>query len=538
MTKTIDGNKLQKQTTTNYDDQPYQSFPYLQSRLDLLQSNATLFGLKPAKAEKSRVLELGCADGLNIISQAAYYPNSEFIGIDFSKKQIETGNEHIKKLGLKNITLKALSIEDINEDFGKFDYIISHGVFSWVPPHIQEKIFSICSKNLNKEGVAYISYNVLPGWNMIKTIRDMMLYHSKDFNNDIEKVQQSRLLLEFIKDSLEKDNSPYSNMLRTEAEALAKHQDSYILHEHLEENNEPIYFSEFTKRAAKHNLTYLSDASLASMYVGNMPVKAVEKLSEIKDIVRSEQYMDFITNRRFRTSLICHNTDKINRKVDTSAIEQFSVTMDIVPGENFKEEMIHNNENVAFNLRKNSDVNVGSTSPELKAIFYTLSQNASYPMSIDNLVLKANKYFKDNRISSLKKEFLSNAVALLVKGFLEISLLERDGDKVDLSKPKISTFSRFLINDVNANWLTSIRHNIVKINNFDKMLAKYFDGKHTQEEIISKVIVDMNNTNLKLNKDGAEISDAAEVKQHIQEYLVKILDVLKIGGILETPSGL
>ena len=99
------------------------------------------------------------------------------VGIDLSKVQIDAGLANIKALGLKNIELKHCSITDIDESFGKFDYIICHGVFSWVPEFVREKILEISNKNLIENGIAYISYNTLPGWNMVRTIREMMAYH-------------------------------------------------------------------------------------------------------------------------------------------------------------------------------------------------------------------------------------------------------------------------------------------------------------------------------------------------------------------------
>ena len=138
--------------------------------------------MTPPKIETSRVLELGCASGGNLIPHAVNYPKGQYVGVDLSKTQIDSGLEQVKSLGLKNIELKCCSITDIDESFGKFDYIICHGVISWVPDFVRDKIFEISSKNLSKNGIAYISYNTLPGWNMVRSIRDMMLYHAKDLS--------------------------------------------------------------------------------------------------------------------------------------------------------------------------------------------------------------------------------------------------------------------------------------------------------------------------------------------------------------------
>ena len=43
-------------------------------------------------------------------------------------------------MGLKNVEIRHQSILDFPDTEGKFDYIIAHGFYSWVPAAVQEKI--------------------------------------------------------------------------------------------------------------------------------------------------------------------------------------------------------------------------------------------------------------------------------------------------------------------------------------------------------------------------------------------------------------
>ena len=147
----------------SYDSVPYPSFPFRQTHPDQLYTIGKLFGLDPVKTENCRVLELGCATGGNLIPMADQLPNSQFVGVDVSGVQINKGLETIKKVGLTNIELKQLSIDDLPSDIGKFDYIISHGVYSWVPDNIQNAILQASNELLAKDGIAYVSYNTYPG---------------------------------------------------------------------------------------------------------------------------------------------------------------------------------------------------------------------------------------------------------------------------------------------------------------------------------------------------------------------------------------
>ena len=96
-------------------------------------------------------------------------------------RQIEQGQRQVSALGLANIELRHYNIADVDASWGKFDYIISHGIYSWVPAPVRERLLAICRENLAPNGIAYVSYNTLPGWHMRGMIRDMMIYHAAGF---------------------------------------------------------------------------------------------------------------------------------------------------------------------------------------------------------------------------------------------------------------------------------------------------------------------------------------------------------------------
>ncbi len=164
-------------TLTNaYDQVPYirTSFPETHPRR--LQTVAAMHGLTSPPIEKCRVLELGCAGGWNLLPMAAQLPHATLLGIDLSARQIEEGRAALAAAGLNNIELRQMSILDVTEQFGTFDYIIAHGVYSWVPRDVREKVLSIFRHNLAANGVAYVSYNLYPGWYSQQWLRDAMCY--------------------------------------------------------------------------------------------------------------------------------------------------------------------------------------------------------------------------------------------------------------------------------------------------------------------------------------------------------------------------
>jgi 2-polyprenyl-3-methyl-5-hydroxy-6-metoxy-1,4-benzoquinol methylase len=79
---------------------------------------------------------------------------------------IETAKKFAEACGVQNLELRAANITDVTPEWGKFDYIITHGVFSWVPHDVAEKVLQICAEQLTPNGLAYNSFNTYPGWHM------------------------------------------------------------------------------------------------------------------------------------------------------------------------------------------------------------------------------------------------------------------------------------------------------------------------------------------------------------------------------------
>lgn len=510
---------MEKSKVNTYDETPYHSYPYAQSRPEYLRTMGKLFGMQPPAVETARVLELGCAEGGNLIPHAIHYPKAKFVGVDLSKVQVDAGLKNIEKFGLKNVELKHMSITDIDDKFGEFDYIICHGVISWVPDFVRDKILEVSSKNLSKNGIAYISYNTLPGWNMVRTIRDMMLYHTKDFTAPGDKVSQARLLLQFVNDSLEGADTPYAKFLKSEADLLSKQNDHYLRHDHLEDDNKQFYFEEFMKEASSKGLQYLADCSLSSMYLGNMPQNAVEKLSTVNDIVRTEQYMDFITNRRFRSTLLCKNDVKLNRNLDIAAVKDFALAMTVFVEKPLKDVDINNNDKMKFYFAQDKSSNMETDSPAMKAVLYTFAENPNNPLLYKDLIELSNKKLKNDAKAEIEQQILRNAMTLVVKGLLHLNLEPGNKDSLNLDKPKLSKIALHQVTNTANSWVTSNHHNTMGITVFDKVAGKYMDGKNSKAQIVEHLLKDVDNKVINVNIDEKPVTDPKKIKESVTAAL-------------------
>jgi methyltransferase-like protein/ubiquinone/menaquinone biosynthesis C-methylase UbiE len=277
-------------------------------------------------------LELGCCDGSNIIATGHCLPNAECWGVDLSAQQIADGQAVIEAIGLRNVTLKQLNILEVDEGFGRFDYIIAHGIFSWVSREVQDQILNICQRLLVQNGVAYVSYNTAPGWSMHKTFREMMRYHSRSLTDTGTRASHLKNLLKFLAESAANGETAYSQLLSQEANGLLKLPESFVFQEFLEEECQPEYFYQFVERARGVGLAYLADAFFPTMLVDNFPPLVAEGLRRFEgDLVHQEQLMDWLRNRHFRHTLLCHEGVSLNRSLSVGVLEHFYIASPLQP---------------------------------------------------------------------------------------------------------------------------------------------------------------------------------------------------------------
>lgn len=297
-----------EQVRSAYDAVPYDSHPFPQTAPGHLAAVAHVFGLDVPDVPSARVLEIGCSAGGNVIPFAAWHPQARVVGIDLSQVQIDQGRRRVQGLGLGNVELLQGDIASMDlAPLGQFDFIICHGVYSWVPENVQQAILSAFRRMLALQGVAFISYNVYPGWKAKEIVRDAMLLRGGGRGTPDEKLGYARGMIDFLEEVAPAD----SVLARALADFRAERshaRDDYLLHEHLETFNAPCYFLEFGRRADPHNLAYLADAQPQTMFAVNYGDKVGEPL--LKECGHSqvlvEQYLDFVVNRTFRQSLLVH----------------------------------------------------------------------------------------------------------------------------------------------------------------------------------------------------------------------------------------
>ena len=318
-------------TIESYDQIPYESFAIPETHPDALAPLARLLGIPAADPERCRVLELGAASGGNLIPMAVHLPASQFVGVELSAAQAGRGQALIRALGLTNIQLIHQDILDVDTEQARFDYILVHGVYSWVPEPVKEHILWLCGRLLAPQGIVYLSYNTLPGWRQRDMVRDMLLHQCRDAHAPTERLGRARELIERLHRALDGDTRPESEPLRRELAYLRTARASYLYHEYLEETNSPELFSQVMARAQRHGLAYLAETKLHSMFAATLGPAAEAALAPIETRIEREQLLDFMSLRAFRQTLLIRAEATPCLEINLDHLRDFGLHADLVP---------------------------------------------------------------------------------------------------------------------------------------------------------------------------------------------------------------
>lgn len=323
---------MTSKTLAEYDQIPYLANPLPQTHISRMAAIASMFGLSYAPPKTARVLELGCASGVNLLGMAHFMPDAKFVGVDLSIVQVHEAQRRAKAINADNVTYHHMSIDEIGPDFGEFDYIITHGVYSWVPNEVQKAILRLCRENLSNDGIAFISYNVLPGWRTKQAARDVFMALTPP---NVPASTRWEYGVNWIKEMTEINRGEESKPLLHQTIAheleniLTKKDFRYLAHEYLEVHNEPLLFREFLSQISEAELTYLGDAEPGSMvrHLTNPVLQEFFKKHPPGGLAESEQAIDIITGRTFRQSLMVKGSrkSKMNRALTPEFFKNLNI---------------------------------------------------------------------------------------------------------------------------------------------------------------------------------------------------------------------
>lgn len=292
--------------TNPYDEFPYRSVPIEWSAPERLALTSLLHGGPRLSLDDYRVLELGCGNGANLLALAYYRRNASFVGVDGSAAAIARAEGHRATLELPNLRFVHADFECADRQLeGQFDFILAHGVFSWVPDPTRDALFELCARRLRKLGLLYLNYNTLPGWNVRGLVRSFLLARDNPALTLQTRAEHARFLSAQMASALASaPDHPYMKLMEREFRFLSDGDPTYVAHEFLASDNNAYWRSQFLAIAAQHGFGYVADADF-DRESGRVPVGLVEQIDAAGfGGEGSEDLLDLVTYRQLHSPIM------------------------------------------------------------------------------------------------------------------------------------------------------------------------------------------------------------------------------------------
>lgn len=522
----------------SYDSMRYPLLTFRQASPNRLATIGYLLGLEPAPVDNCRMLDLGCASGAHIIPLAEYWPNSHFVGVDFSTAQIEEGQQFITDLGLTNIELLQADVRELPADIGQFDYIVAHGLFSWVPDDVRDPILATVKRLLKPTGVAYVSYNTYPGWHTLMAARKMMKYHIAGIEDPAEQVDAGLAFMDFLGKGAVTDAPAFHAYMRAFQEVLAQHEkysgqreSSSIYHDELEAYNQPFYFHEFMRMAQAHGLTYLAEAEFAQVLLSAYTPEVRQRLMELgaESVIEMEQYMDFLRNRTFRQTLLVHDDAPINRRLSLRPVVVHLNAVGIThphpdtPPDAMPEAFV-GGENIVFR----------TDHPVTIAALMHLNKVSPQAVNFSDLMDGACAILGIEEAEADDAE----AVALnLLRAYtyssqlMEFEVTPSPFVNTISEKPQVSKTARYFA-DLTPR-VANARHERVELDVVARVLIRFVDGTRTRNDLVDELLNLLNQDLMSVNDDdGNPIEDPLKVVQMLEQQVNLTLQFFQRAALL------
>ncbi len=494
----------------DYERLPYLSLPFAYTQPAHLAALAALHGLGAPAAESARVLELGCASGGNIVPLAARFPKARFLGLDLSERQIADGQRKIASLGLANIELRQADIAAVTLPKASFDYVICHGVYSWVPPGVQEAILRLAGEVLNPSGMAAISYNVLPGWHLRSVLRDIFLLHAGKAGSPQDRVAAVRELLPKLAAAAQ-PGSPYGHVIGHEAKLLAKMPSSYLLGEFLADYNAPCTFQDFSTRASSQGLNYLCEGDLGATARSLLKPDDRRVIAEMSgnDRQRTELYLDLFSGRPFRRSILVKSQGGGRMAPERLGPLHISCNLKYDPAKT-------NDALAAFTDGRGQSIT--TEIPSIGAALRKLS--AAFPGSAAVADLAEDRAERTSVLRAL--------LNLALEGRATLSTLPLRVGRADDVKPKVWSLARAEA-AAGLPGVASLRHVTVALPKLARAIAARLDGSRDRIELTQWLIGAIERGDVVRSPEAKEQSSAAIAAKLIDATLQLLAD----GAVLE-----
>ncbi len=256
-------------------------------------------------------VELGCGYGLSALIEAAVFPHAQIFALDFNPNHITWAKRIAKEAQLDNVTFFDSSFADLLKlPIPQSDFVGLHGVWSWINQDNRDAITDFLTARLQNGGVAMISYNTLPGWSELQSLREIMMrkYRSSAGNTET-RIKEALSFTE----AFAKIGGPFFNRhasLRKTLEDLAKKSIRYMAHEYFNLDWHLFYHHQVAESLMRAKLSFAGTCKpLENFERFCFPTEIIALLNQVAPSER-ETTKDLYLDRNFRYDLYGRGIEK------------------------------------------------------------------------------------------------------------------------------------------------------------------------------------------------------------------------------------
>ncbi|MBP7677328.1 MAG: class I SAM-dependent methyltransferase [Thermoanaerobaculia bacterium] len=499
---------------SSYDEVPYVDTCHASTHPDRLATLAAVHGLPAPPLESCRVLELGCARGGNLLPMALELPAASFVGVDLSTRQVAEARESADALGLRNVTFHAMGLEEIGAAFGTFDYVVCHGVYSWVPEPVRARILDICATNLSPDGLAYVSYNTYPGWSSRGMVRDLVRFHAREAETPEARVERARGFLEELAGHVARQEGAYASVLKVEASRFREADDTYLLHEFFEDDNAPCFVHEFLRRAEAAGLEFLAEAQAPGLFDG-LPEAARGLVARwADDVAAREQYLDLMVNRTFRRTVLRRAGGSRAATRSPEAVERLAARAVVVPAPAARE--AEGKDGPIEFVHPGRSGSIRTNDPALKAALLALHGARPEALPFEMLWervcegLSRSGHSWPRPAEETRAALRSSLLRLFLADFVELHVSPPRPAAVPAERPVGSPLARHQA--ANGRLVTSLLRKRVELGELDRSVLLELDGTRTEADVLDAVVVRVCSGELELSDKSGPVREAVAAR--------------------------
>jgi SAM-dependent methyltransferase len=290
-------------------------------------------GFEPVSIDRPYTYcELGSGRGLTIDVLAAANPGGHFYGVDFNPAHVRGARQLAETAGLTNVTLLENSFEELVDgkvhDLPQFDFIVLHGVYTWVGAENRKNVRRFISDFLKPGGIVYVTYNAMPGWASALPLQRLVreLASLRSARSDV-RLDDARA---FVRRMNELQAAYFTgNSVGARLQALMSSHPNYLVHEYLNEFFEPLYHADVARQLfddCKVQFVGSADLPMAfpSLYLTQ---EKLDLLATVHDATTAETTKDYFLNTSFRKDVYVRGARSLNKQRQLDALSRFGLAL-------------------------------------------------------------------------------------------------------------------------------------------------------------------------------------------------------------------